>query len=457
LYVQESPQEVRFCSEARELLRSGVELDKESLHEYLRWGCLPVGRSLWRGIRMVKPGHWIRVGRDLEMEEQRYWPNEPIVSADQASSRGSAKDVRRWVEAAVERHLLADVPVAAFLSGGIDSSIVTLVAGRLLGRRLSTFNVGFANHKVDESIVAAQVASKVGARHHSLLLNNNEALEMVPKAVAAMDSPSIDAVNTFLVASQVHLAGIKVALSGLGADELFGGYPSFRDVRTLKRLAGVPRWAWQMLAPFWGKAGRLMDLPSAHTAVLARWRRSHLSAQEESLAEMPTWKWRREWAPELPDSFAEISWQELFGYTSPMLLRDSDQMSMAVSLEIRVPFLDHELVSRILALPESLKKGLPPKRLLIDAFQDDLPNEVWNRPKQGFELPMDSWMRGPLREFVSDGLIRLNERHVIGERLVEKRRADFETRKSHWTRLWALVVLGHYLHNNRRVDSSSTT
>jgi asparagine synthase (glutamine-hydrolysing) len=405
---------------------------------------------------MVKPGHWFRLDRELCLEQQRYWPSEPILSVDQAGNSGSAKNVRRWVEAAVERHLLADVPVAAFLSGGIDSSIVTLVAGQLLGQRLSTFNVGFAGHMGDESVVAALVASKVGARHHSMMLNWDEALAMVPKAVAAMDSPSIDAVNTFLVASQVHLAGIKVALSGLGGDELFGGYPSFRDVRTLKRLASVPVWAWQMLAPFWERAERLMDLPGADTAVLARWRRSHLSAQEESLAEMPTWKWRREWAPELPDSFAEISWQELFGYTSPMLLRDSDQMSMAVSLEIRVPFLDHELVSRILALPESLKKGLPPKRLLIDAFQDDLPNEVWNRPKQGFELPMDSWMRGPLREFVSEGLIHLNQRQIIGERLVEKRRSDFENRKSHWTRLWALVVLGHYLHNNRKVGSVPT-
>lgn len=447
LYFRMSPNEARFCSEVRELAGAGVEISGENLCEYLRWGCLPAGRSLWSGIGMVKPGHWIRVDRDMRLEEQRYWPTGPIAAADQQSVR--AEDVRKWVEGAVERHLLADVPVAAFLSGGIDSSIVALVAGRLLGRRLSTFNIGFAGLKVDESSVADKVARKAGVGHHSLMVSEEEALAMVPKAVAAMDSPSVDAVNTFLVASQVREAGIKVALSGLGGDELFGGYPSFSDVPLLGRLARVPRWVWRTLSPFWGKAARLVDLPSRDTANLARWRRAQLSSRERVLAGLPEGEWRPEWAPELPDSFSEISWQEIFGYTSPMLLRDSDQMSMAVSLEIRVPFLDHVLVERVLALPGSAKGGRPPKRLLIEAFQGDLPEEVWKRPKQGFELPMDDWMRGPLQGFVREGLQRISECQLVGEPLVERRRADFESRRLHWTRLWALVVLGHYLHNNQ--------
>ena len=145
------------------------------------------------------------------------------------------------------------------------------------------------------------------------------------------------------------------------------------------------------------------------------------------------------------DAFAAVSWAEILGYTEPMLLRDSDQMSMAVSLELRVPFFDHRLVEFVVGLPERLKRGLPPKRLLIEAFADDLPKEVWDRPRQGFVLPMESWMRGPLREFSREGLESAKKR--LDPKWVDGVARRFERGELHWTRLWQLVVLGSQLVN----------
>jgi asparagine synthase (glutamine-hydrolysing) len=137
-----------------------------------------------------------------------------------------------------------------------------------------------------------------------------------------------------------------------------------------------------------------------------------------------------------------ISIAEILGYMEPMLLRDSDQMSMAVSLELRVPLLDHRLVEFVLSLPEKWKRGRPPKRLLIDSFADILPNEVWNRPKQGFALPMDDWMRGPLQDFCRHGVNAARAR--LDAHFVDSAVVAFQEKKLHWTRLWQIAVLGHY-------------
>jgi asparagine synthase (glutamine-hydrolysing) len=145
----------------------------------------------------------------------------------------------------------------------------------------------------------------------------------------------------------------------------------------------------------------------------------------------------------IDDLYQNISDAEIHGYMEPMLLRDSDQMSMAVSLELRVPFLDHRLVSYVLGLSTNIKAGIPPKKLLIEAFKDVLPVQVWNRPKMGFTLPMSDWMKGPLKGIVVDGTRKLAR--VLNENKIVEVERKFSSGKVHWTRLWSLVVLGHYL------------
>jgi asparagine synthase (glutamine-hydrolysing) len=151
-------------------------------------------------------------------------------------------------------------------------------------------------------------------------------------------------------------------------------------------------------------------------------------------------------SPELPDEFARISWSELRHYMRDVLLRDSDQMSMAVSLEVRVPFLDHELVEFVLGLPESEKNQGPlVKSLLVDSVKDLLPSEIYDRKKMGFQLPMDDWMRGPLDKFTTEGLRHVVDHDVFTDEQASRLRRQFSGRKLHWQKLWAVVVLGWYL------------
>jgi asparagine synthase (glutamine-hydrolysing) len=232
----------------------------------------------------------------------------------------------------------------------------------------------------------------------------------------------------------------------LGGDELFGGYPSFRDVPRLQLLAAFPRFLRRIVA-FAGNLGeRLADLPSTGDASeLAHWRRRFFTDAMLRDAGLPITHEPIDRSLALPDDFARISWAELTGYMRRMLLRDADQMSMAVSLEMRVPFLDHELVEYVVGLPATEKKRYPgTKGLLVEACRDLLPASVYDRPKAGFVLPMKQWMRGPLASFVDEGLRETIERGLLSEVFVDKLRASFQGERLHWTRLWAVVVLGHY-------------
>jgi len=268
-----------------------------------------------------------------------------------------------------------------------------------------------------------------------------------------MDLPSVDAVNTYLVARKVAQHGIRVALSGLGGDELFGGYPSFRDVPKLKWFAQIPGPLRRRLAWFGATGRRLADVPPGDVAVLTAWRRFFWTGPMLRKAGLPLSHALLEEAPDLPDDFARVSWVELTGYMRHQLLRDSDQMSMAVSLELRVPLLDHALVEYVLGLTARMKSpGARPKSLLIEACRDLLPEAVHNRNKMGFGLPMAAWMRGPLGSYVSEGLNETVERNFLGRVFADRLAADFQSGRLHWTRLWSVVVLGHYLN---RVSEAS--
>ena len=345
---------------------------QSSISAYLQRGASPEGRLLYPEIKALAAGHCFRVSSKGEVEAWRYWPAERKFVSVPASA---PKKVRALLETAVEEHLLSDVPVASFLSGGVDSSIVTALAAQKLGPRLQTFTIGFDLPGFDESPIAEEMATRYGTTHRCLRLSEAEVIEAVREAVSHLDLPSVDAINTYIVSRAVAREGIKVALSGLGGDELFGGYPSFHDVPRLKWLAKLPRVLRRLMG-----GERLADLPNgADTIELARWRRRFFTAEMLAEAGLPDEKLETEAIVELPDDFARISWAELTGYMREMLLRDSDQMSMAVSLELRVPFLDHRLVEYSLGLParEKTRSGRP-KGLLIEATRDLLPRRFMN-------------------------------------------------------------------------------
>lgn len=295
------------------------------------------------------------------------------------------------------------------------------------------------------------MAQNAGSDHTEIEISPDECLGWVTEAVQCMDLPSIDAINTYVVSKAVSQHGIKVALSGLGGDELFGGYPSFRDAPFLSWLGIVPK---PLRYPLFRTIGRGMgekfsDVSTCSSYDWAVARRRFMGNRELAKAGLESGLSSKD--PQIDvsekrsfhDRFSAISWAELDHYMGPMLLRDSDQMSMAVSLELRVPFLDHELVDYVTGLPQKLKKGSGTKPLLVKAFNDILPREVYARKKQGFALPMDHWMRGPLAGFCEEGLNSLEG--IVNAEFRASIYKRFQQHALHWTRLWHLVVLGHYL------------
>ncbi len=446
LYWMRDSQGASFCSEVRPLIAmSDAPLHPSRVVSYLSKGCCPETHLLFEGLESIPAGEWAWIPSEGGLQSGRYWQALP---APEGNTRHPAQTVRELLEDSVRAHLLSDVPVACFLSGGLDSSVLTGLAAKMMSEPLRTFSVGFRESKYHEGNFAAQVAAHCGSLHEEIVLDPDETLLRVREAVARMDLPSVDAINTYIVAKAVADRGIKVALSGLGADELFGGYPSFRQVPWLKwaaRLSGPMK----HLARWIPHGERLAELSSCEVEAIAQWRRRfwtrsmlHNAGLE---AELETGEGQRT-NPELPDDFARISWSEMSGYMREMLLRDADQMSMAVSLELRVPFLARELVEYVLFLPQSHKRPSPsPKQLLVDACRDRLPEGILTRPKQGFGLPMREWMSGPLRGLVIEGMEGVSRRGLIAPSFLERLQLSVDEKTTHWTRLWSVVVLGLYL------------
>ncbi len=448
LYYTRSRGMLRFASEARALFGdSGPAYDRRSVSAYLQWGSCPEDGFIFPRTRILPSGSLMTVKADTSVETEHYWPKKsyPLSSGEDAPRR-----VRKLLETAVEEHLMADVPVASFLSGGIDSSVVTALASRALGPgRLQTFSVGFSEGEFDETQIAGIVAKQYQTDHHRIELGEEEIVRLVQEAVSRMDAPSQDAINTYIVSKKIAECGIKVALSGLGGDELFGGYPSFRDAPILRRLAGMPQWM-RRLARGFGKLGeRMADIPGGDIMAIAIWRRRLWTDAMLRKAGLPVSPLHTLPSPEFGDDFAKISWAEMSVYMGQTLLRDADQMSMAVSLELRVPFLDEELIEYVLSLPAHEKTRYRiTKGLLVEACKDLLPERVYQRRKMGFALPMDAWMRGPLKEFKMEGVDEVKRLGLLAPGAVEWIVAEFEDGRIHWTRVWSLVILGHYLKRN---------
>lgn len=450
LYYLVEAGRVRVGSEVKILVDGTEEIPPAAVSAYLEWGASPENELIYPRVQALPAGYAMTISAGGAIETWRYWPKQKAF----ASSRENVvAQLRGLIENAVDEHLLSDVPVASFLSGGIDSSVVTALAAQKLANKLQTYSVGFDLEEFDESAIADEVAQRYGTDHHRIQLSEAQVIESVTEAVAKLDLPSVDAINTYIVARAVAGQGVKVALSGLGGDELFGGYPSFRDVPRLQLIAALPGFLRRLIG-FAGNLGdRLADLPSSGDAVeLAHWRRRFFTDDSIGRAGLPLTRETLETPVALPDDFARISWAELNGYMRRMLLRDADQMSMAVSLEMRVPFLDHELVEYVLGLPVEIKKGYPgAKGLLVEACRDLLPPSVYDRPKAGFVLPMKQWMRGPLGSFVEEGLRETVGRQLLSDVFVNELRAAFQRDRLHWTRLWSVVVLGHYAKRRERV------
>ncbi len=311
------------------------------------------------------------------------------------------KKVRHCLQASVRRHLLSDAPIGAFLSGGIDSSLISLLAGTEVGGYLNTLSIYFREDVYSEKKYQDIILQRLQGSHTGHMLTGGEFTEYLPAIMAAMDLPSSDGINTWFISKYAKEAGLKAVLSGLGGDELFGGYPSFERMEATIGLQKLPNAAL--------KAGRYsglkklrrlayLSLPGIKGRYLflrGQFIPSEI-ARQLGIEEEQVWKTLNE-HPVLPDvDFLTpkngASWMEMNLYMQNQLLRDSDVMSMAHGIEIRVPFLDCEFIRLALQISSDVKYAGEGKQLLIDAFRDILPEPIYNRPKMGFAFPFKEWL-----------------------------------------------------------------
>jgi asparagine synthase (glutamine-hydrolysing) len=448
-----------FCSEVRGLLAADVApraLSRRGLEDYLRFGAVQDPVTIVDGVYALLPGYGLR-WRQGKIELRRY--------AEESAEPMEAADVEPMLREIVRQQMISDVPVVVFLSGGVDSSVLALLARQEAGKGVQTLSVVFEEKRYSEREYARRVADRIGAEHHEALLRGPEALGKALEAIDRMDQPSIDALNTYVVSQAARQAGFPVALSGLGGDEFFGGYPTFRRAGLAARMQ---RWA-QRSPALAGAAGRALGglgragrklgtyLESGefweHPYFLQRTvffprqvealcRNGRPSAEADQMAEA-----RRQALLEQAegmDPLNQVSLLEARTYMANMLLRDSDQMSMAHSLELRVPLVDHVLAARLLATPGDRKGfGKRPKLWLRQAFGRWLPEEVFARRKAGFVLPLEVWLRGPLRREV-EGTIATNPGGLWDARRAAEVWESFLRREVNWSRPWALFVLSRW-------------
>jgi asparagine synthase (glutamine-hydrolysing) len=480
LYVATGSSGVVFASEVRALLASGVvsdELDPAGIAAYFAYGSPQDPLTIHRHIRSLPAGSCSWVDRHTAtvgpLASRRYWSFPvPIPTGEMEAVAALRNDLAN----AVQDQCVADVPLGVFLSGGIDSAALAgfAKAGQPV---VTTVSVGFqiagAGDELDD---AAATAAALGTRHLQTVLDDDWIQSQWQQWLKAADRPSIDGLNTYIVSGAVSDLGMKVALSGLGADEIFGGYPAFRNVPALLRYARLFALAPRSLriaagrlafAPFRpSRRKRALSLLSAEPSILGLLlsiRRllddddlQSLGLSAKSLGLRPDFLPQEaidHLALEGLDPFHAISRAECGLYMNNTLLRDADVNSMAHSIEVRVPFLGRTVVEHAFRLPADVlaPPNSPPKHMLREAAASTLPRFIFDRPKKGFSLPIGDWMFGALRDECEAAIDTVAACSILPERGVRQLWEDCRSGGNtvHWTKPLSLVALGSYMRENR--------
>ncbi len=475
LVYRREPGRLMFASELKSLLEvPGVprEIDPSALDEYLTYQYVPHPRTIFRGIRKLPPGHFA-VWQDGEWEERPYW--QPDFNAERPITETAAiEQIRELLTSAVQLRMRSDVPLGAFLSGGIDSSLIVALMQQQSERPIQTFTIGFPVKEYDETRYARRVAAHVGTEHHEMQVTP-DAAEILPQLVWNYDEPFADssAIPTWYL-SQMTRQHVTVSLSGDGGDELFAGYTRYKAlwISTLLDRSGPLRTV--LASKFW------LRLPggSRQRSLVRRIKRFsenlHIAPPRRYLDWLVIFNEARraalytdEFVAQLPDAdpfdFLDAAWQragkrdpisaaslsDLVTYLPGDLMTKVDIASMAHSLEVRAPFLDVRVVEFAAALPAALKfRWGQGKYLLRRAFGDLLPREIWNRRKMGFGVPLDHWFRNELRDLTRDTLLAPEARCLRffrREAIEQLFREHIEHRFDHAPRLWSLAFLELWL------------
>jgi asparagine synthase (glutamine-hydrolysing) len=464
LYYRRVGQGLRFSSELQQLVDEGDEVDDEALALYLTYQYIPAPSTILREIKKLEPGEVVEFD-ETGVARRRYWS---IADAALKATRTTADDVTALIEEAVVQRCEADVPIGAFLSGGVDSSVTTALLARSADRQVHTFSFGFAESRLDETEAARQVASRLGTDHHVV---RADALDpaTIERAVGSLGEPLADAASipTYLL-SEVASQHVKVVLTGEGADELFGGYARYLYQHRMRRLLSAPLPIRRLGASSLRRAARfdrrmparLADLldsprqlhPREWRAVMPRDLRVSLLPGLAAPGFDPVLQAAQASAgvDDMAGSFAT----DLATWVPDDLLVKVDRTTMAHGLEARPPFLDHVLVEAVLGLPAEVRwtPGRD-KPILRDFAATILSAETANRRKQTFTTPTDAWLRGPLQASNAEATAALLDWGINAVALRDLQRRSLGGNRDRGQWAWVMYVLGRWLIANPSISS----
>ena len=404
---------------------------------FLLFGHLPEPITTLENVQPVEKGSYIEIDLPtLNYHKHHFYKPEYKYIINNLKDAEEA--VREKLTAAVERHLISDAPIGLFLSGGIDSSLLTIIAQPFLHNNLHTLSIVFDDEKFSEKYYQDIIIKQTGALHRSYLVTEKDFANSLPDITEAMDQPTIDGINSYFISKYAKAYGLKAVLSGIGADELFGGYPSFNRNNILSKSRLLPKFlfaAAKLFSDDKRKKINFLQMKNALGNYLFN-RGFFIPAQVAQLLDCT----ERE-ILQLLNTIAlpgitnnllgqeQVSYTEINLYMQNQLLKDTDCMSMWHSVEVRIPFLDKDLLQLVYSINPIIRYDKNQKKhLLIKAFEDILPKEIWNRPKQGFTFPFDQWFKDiqPSNNYNPLEYKQLYQSLLNG--------------KTHWSRYWCYLL-----------------
>lgn len=478
-----------FASEIKAILASGCVnpiIDQISLYLLLTFGSINQPQTIIQNVKMLLPAHRMIIEAGKPERIERFW----TLSTDRYQGlrllpyEKQVGILKSTLEKNIQMQMISDVPLGAFLSGGVDSSILVAMMTQFSDHRIKTFSVGFESEgaDIDESEDARKTAEHIGTDHTHVLVKGSDLSSNIRHIARGLDQPTVDGVNTYFV-SKAARKEVTVAISGTGGDEMFAGYPWFLSMARYQNHKGILHALKRKVV----KSAKLSSV-FLRSGFHQGWKQSIQNGDPDGFAtryashylifgsdeasdvlfpsirkdiadKRSEYQYIRH-CDEIPHGSAieRVSGLVLRGYTNNQLLRDIDVASMSHSLEVRVPYLDPVIADLALSLPDSAKLGDPEtitpsssltyrssgaKRILIDVGREFLPKDFDLQPKRGFAMPFDTWLRGPLNPVFEDALSgkQIKERSWFDGRKVETLKKQFYDRKKSWAQPWLLMML----------------
>lgn len=433
LYYYYDEENFIYSSEIKTLKKYSSCVSSDAKILFLLLGYVAEPYTIYKDIYMFPAGHYGYYISDklnfIKYDEYNYEPKIEI------SYKEIKSNVNILFEESVKRHLISDAPIGTFLSGGLDSSMITAVAAKFK-ENIQTLSLVFEDKNFSEEYYQDLVVERYKTKHTKYLIDEKVFMSSVNGFFNTMDQPTIDGLNTYLVSKAAKDIGLTTVLSGVGGDEIFYGYPSFKDVKTLKFLSQIP---YPLIKVFeYSKKYKKLELLKAEQELSYYLpRRALFSPREianilnidiQQVYNIITKLWYEYNTLKISDLEDKVSYFELNLYMKNQLLRDTDIFGMSHSLEIRVPFLDKNLVDYLLKVKPKEKFGAYNKQLLADISKEWLPQEIFNRPKMGFVLPFENWFRKNIEEF----------------KVEDKMKDKFKNKEITWARFWAILILNQF-------------